>query len=146
MCNNNMFLSNYEKRSADYSHLYTVLTKCMMHMGVLTYLPIGLATWDVPTGGMFLWMRFTDLEDSYQLVMNRLVERKVLFVAGKACNVSENQPCPYARISFSLASTEEMERVSIEKKTNNLGSEHVRHKPSCTSTEYEGLDGGPVIH
>ena len=90
-----------------------------MHMGVLTYLPLGLATWDVPTGGMFLWMRFTDLEDSYQLVMNRLVERKVLFVAGKACNVSENQPCPYARISFSLASTEEMERVSI-KKTRNI--------------------------
>ena len=71
----------------------------------------GLATWDIPTGGMFLWMKFTDLEDSYQLIMDRLVERKVLFVAGKACNVSENQPCPYARISFSLASAEDMEKV-----------------------------------
>ena len=72
----------------------------------------GLATWYVPTGGMFLWMKFTDLDDSYELVMERLVQRKVLFVAGKACNVSDTQPSPYARISFSLASTDDMEKVA----------------------------------
>ena len=42
------------------------------------------------------------------------MKRKVLFVAGKACNVSEKLPCPYARVSFSLASEEDMEKVRIE--------------------------------
>lgn len=70
----------------------------------------GLASWYTPTGGMFLWIKFTGLEDSFHLIMEKLVKRKVLFVAGKACNVSEKLPCPYARVSFSLASEEDMEK------------------------------------
>lgn len=73
----------------------------------------GLASWYTPTGGMFLWIKFTGLEDSFHLIMEKLVKRKVLFVAGKACNVSEKLPCPYARVSFSLASEEDMEKVRI---------------------------------
>ena len=70
----------------------------------------GLATWHTPTGGMFLWMEFTGLQDSFSLVMDRLLKRKVLLVAGGAFNISENKPCPYARVAFSRASAEEMEK------------------------------------
>ena len=73
---------------------------------------LGLATWHTPTGGMFLWMEFIGLENSFQLVMDHLLKRKVLLVAGGAFNLSENKPTPYVRVSYSRASLEDMEKVS----------------------------------
>ena len=70
----------------------------------------GLATWQTPTGGMFLWMEFTGLEDSFSLVIDRLLKRKVLLVAGGAFNISENKPCPFARVAYSRASPEDMDK------------------------------------
>lgn len=75
------------------------------------FLILGLATWHTPTGGMFLWMKFTGLEDSFPLVMERLLKRKILLVAGGAFNITENKPCPYARVAYARAPSEDMEKV-----------------------------------
>lgn len=71
----------------------------------------GLARWHTPTGGMFLWMKFTGLEDSFPLVMERLLKRKILLVAGGAFNITENKPCPYARVAYARAPSEDMEKA-----------------------------------
>ena len=74
------------------------------------FLILGLATWHTPTGGMFLWMKFTCLEDSFPLVMERLLKRKILLVAGGAFNITENKPCPYARVAYARAPPEDKEQ------------------------------------
>ena len=56
-------------------------------------------------------MKFTGLEDSFPLVMERLLKRKILLVAGGAFNITENKPCPYARVAYARAPSEDMEKV-----------------------------------
>ena len=62
---------------------------------------------------MFLWMEFIGIENSFQLVMDHLLKRKVLLVAGGAFNLSEKKPTPYVRVSYSRASLEDMEKVRL---------------------------------
>ena len=73
----------------------------------------GLATWHEPTGGMFLWMKFTGLDDSFPLITDRLAKRNVVLLPGKAFNVSKTQPSPCARISYALVSAEKMDKVYL---------------------------------
>ena len=77
---------------------------------ISSFLYSGLATWHKPTGGMFLWMNFTGLDDSFHLIVERLRKRKVLFVPGKVF-IASDKPSSCARISFAFASEDEMEKV-----------------------------------
>ncbi|KAL4221056.1 hypothetical protein ACF0H5_019318 [Mactra antiquata] len=70
----------------------------------------GLAEWTAPSGGMFLWITFTKLEDSLSFIMERLVKKKVLIVAGAAFHVDTSEKSAHARIAFSMASEETMEK------------------------------------
>ena len=71
---------------------------------------------------MFLWLEFVGLDDSFQLVMERLFKRRVLVVAGGAFNLLENKPCSYARVAYSRASAEEMEKVQSFCLSNKIKS------------------------
>jgi len=69
-----------------------------------------VAEWNVPTGGMFLWLRIKFLEDSYELAMKECVNNSILVVPGHPFVSQENvESCQYLRMSFSVATPEEMD-------------------------------------
>ncbi|XP_014785050.1 kynurenine/alpha-aminoadipate aminotransferase, mitochondrial isoform X1 [Octopus bimaculoides] len=71
----------------------------------------GIAEWNVPAGGMFLWLKLIGIEDTYRLIMEKGRENDILFVPGSAFMTS-NEPCPYIRAAFSLCDTQDIYLVS----------------------------------
>ena len=72
----------------------------------------GLAEWTVPSGGMFLWIRLLNIQDSSELIMKKARDADVLFVPGNVFMIDESQPCPYIRASFSLVNPDLMDQVT----------------------------------
>jgi len=76
----------------------------------------GLATWNMPSGGMFLWMKLADeFYDSREILENELIEAKVLLVPGQYYSPL-GITGTFIRCSFSLSTNEEfdlaMERLA----------------------------------
>lgn len=67
----------------------------------------GLAEWNEPSGGMFLWMRL-NVPDTYTMITVKAREREVLFVPGNAFQLDGNQPCQFVRASYSMCTEEQM--------------------------------------
>jgi kynurenine/2-aminoadipate aminotransferase len=67
----------------------------------------GLAQWDVPEAGMFLWMKLP-FKDTKALIETKAAQAHVLLVPGQAFD-PRNQPSPYVRASFSTASDDELD-------------------------------------
>jgi len=70
-----------------------------------------LAEWNVPLGGMFLWIKCLEVPDTYSMVMERALQKDVILLPGRECMTDPSKPCPYMRASFSLASAEKMDQV-----------------------------------
>jgi len=68
----------------------------------------GLAEWNVPTAGMFIWLKLNGYTDTQQFIQKKALEAKVLLVPGQSFSPN-NEKSPYVRASFSLASEEEMD-------------------------------------
>jgi len=68
----------------------------------------GLAEWNTPVAGMFVWLKLVGVEDSFSLIMEKAVSKKVLCLPGVHF-MPEEGPCPYVRASFSTASPEQMD-------------------------------------
>ncbi|XP_077984374.1 kynurenine/alpha-aminoadipate aminotransferase, mitochondrial-like [Glandiceps talaboti] len=69
----------------------------------------GLAEWNVPTGGMFLWIKLLGIEDTYQLIMKKAIEKEVLFVPGRDFLSDNTQKSSYIRAAYSLSTPEQMD-------------------------------------
>ncbi|XP_063970624.1 kynurenine/alpha-aminoadipate aminotransferase, mitochondrial-like isoform X1 [Lytechinus pictus] len=69
----------------------------------------GLAKWNVPTGGMFVWMELIGINDSYDLISKKAMEKEVLFVPGIAFYPDKTKPSPFIRACFSVCSDDNME-------------------------------------
>lgn len=74
---------------------------------------VGLAEWYEPTGGMFLWLKIIGLSDTKQLVTSRCMEKLLVLAPGYAFATDYTSPSPYIRISYSIATPEEIYRVCI---------------------------------
>jgi kynurenine/2-aminoadipate aminotransferase len=97
--------SQIDKISQEYKERRNILLKyAEKYLG-------GLATWNVPSAGMFLWIKLDRIEDSNDLVKNDAVKEKVLFVPGKAFSPNPNVPSNYIRASFSTSTEEQMEEA-----------------------------------
>lgn len=68
----------------------------------------GLAEWNVPAAGMFLWIKILGVKDTQRLVSNRCLSKKVAFLPGRVCTIND-QDCPYIRASFSYPNETEMD-------------------------------------
>ncbi|XP_075234732.1 kynurenine/alpha-aminoadipate aminotransferase, mitochondrial isoform X2 [Lycorma delicatula] len=68
----------------------------------------GLAEWNVPTGGMFLWLRINGIDDTYKLAMEECTEKCVLVVPGHPFFM-QDELCSYIRLSYSLPTPEQMD-------------------------------------
>ena len=69
----------------------------------------GLCEWSAPKGGMFLWIRVDGVEDTWDMIMRRGLERNIMLLPGRAFSTKPEEPCPYLRASFSLASKENVD-------------------------------------
>jgi len=70
----------------------------------------GLAEWNVPQGGMFLWMKILGLADTHPMIMKRALKKDVILLPGREFMTDPSKPCPYVRAAFSLATPENIDR------------------------------------
>jgi len=64
---------------------------------------VGLAEWEVPTAGMFLWLKLIGVADTTELIKVKAVKELVLMVPGKSFSPN-GEDSPYVRAAFSTAS------------------------------------------
>lgn len=70
----------------------------------------GIAEWNVPVGGMFLWLHVPDVDDTHHMAVKKCLENQLLVVPGFPFVQHSGQPkCKYIRLSFSLATSEQMD-------------------------------------
>jgi len=69
----------------------------------------GLCEYSVPLGGMFLWMKVPGLTSTWDMIMERGLNRNIMLMPGKAFQPDINKPCPYLRAAFSIAPEEKFE-------------------------------------
>lgn len=62
----------------------------------------GLAEWNNPGGGMFLWLRIKGIDDTRSLVTKRCVDNNLVCAPGHVFMADGNKPCPYMRLSYSV--------------------------------------------
>lgn len=70
----------------------------------------GLAEWNVPAAGMFLWIRCLHVADTRPMIMERALAKDVILLPGREFMTDPTKPCPYMRAAFSLASPDNIDR------------------------------------
>lgn len=70
-----------------------------------------LAEWNEPQAGMFLWIKLKGIKDTKTLIEVKAQKKEVLLVPGYTFLPDPNEPSPYVRASFSLASAEQMDKA-----------------------------------
>lgn len=70
----------------------------------------GLAEWQCPEAGMFLWMKIKQISDTEKLIMEKAFKKEVLFAPGNGFMIDMSKSCPYVRASFSSASPEQIDQ------------------------------------
>eukprot|EP01063_Lacrimia_lanifica_P003711 TRINITY_DN12006_c0_g1_i1.p1 TRINITY_DN12006_c0_g1~~TRINITY_DN12006_c0_g1_i1.p1 ORF type:complete len:417 (+),score=114.95 TRINITY_DN12006_c0_g1_i1:64-1314(+) len=70
----------------------------------------GLAEWNVPEAGMFVWFTIPGVSDTLDLIMKKAKEEKVLLVPGQSF-FTDGKPVNSVRAAFSVASDEEMDEA-----------------------------------
>jgi len=66
----------------------------------------GLAEWNTPTAGMFLWIKLLNISDSFSLINEKARIAKVLLVPGQVFSCY-GEKSPYVRASFSSVTMED---------------------------------------
>jgi len=86
-----------------FSQANALIAGCELHLS-------GLAHWERPRAGMFLWLRLLGISDSQSLIEKEAVQAKVLMVPGRAFS-SLPDTSPYVRASFSTANPDQMDEA-----------------------------------
>jgi len=71
----------------------------------------GLAEWFVPTGGMFLWIKAKGVKDTYKMITERALSKKVVLAPGNLFMIDSSKPTSYMRSSFSAVTEEQMQEA-----------------------------------
>ncbi|XP_069100420.1 kynurenine/alpha-aminoadipate aminotransferase, mitochondrial-like [Pleurodeles waltl] len=70
----------------------------------------GLAEWQCPNAGMFLWIKIKNIQDTENLVLEKAFKKEVLLAPGNSYLTDRSKPCPYVRASFSTCSPEQIDK------------------------------------
>jgi kynurenine/2-aminoadipate aminotransferase len=68
----------------------------------------GIAEWNRPSGGMFLWIRLLEVKDTRRMIVEKGLEKMVMLTPGCYFMCDESKETSYLRASFSWASEEQM--------------------------------------
>lgn len=71
----------------------------------------GLCEWNVPQGGMFLWIKVLGVKDTEDMLLERSAARHVLLVPGRGFTTKFDVPCQYMRASYSTVTPEQMDKA-----------------------------------
>jgi len=82
--------------------------RCLMMLKAAQKHLSGLAEWNTPSGGMFLWIKVFGVEDTRMMIEKRALEKMVMLTPGSAFMCDESKLTSYLRASFSWASEEQM--------------------------------------
>ncbi|XP_047407578.1 kynurenine/alpha-aminoadipate aminotransferase, mitochondrial [Sciurus carolinensis] len=69
----------------------------------------GLAEWNVPIAGMFLWIKIKGIPNVEQLIKEKALKKEVLMVPGNSFYINSSAPSPYFRACYSWVSPEKMD-------------------------------------
>jgi len=72
---------------------------------------VGLADFNVPKAGFFLWIKVPGIKNTWKMIMQRGVTDGVIMAPGAAFMRDSTKPCNAIRASFSKASYKEMDLV-----------------------------------
>ncbi|XP_024946214.1 kynurenine/alpha-aminoadipate aminotransferase, mitochondrial [Cephus cinctus] len=70
----------------------------------------GLAEWNVPNGGMFVWIKILGVEDVFDLVMKKLIPNGVFALPGNAFNFDISVSDQHLRLCYSYATPDEIDK------------------------------------
>ncbi|XP_066974732.1 kynurenine/alpha-aminoadipate aminotransferase, mitochondrial-like [Macrobrachium rosenbergii] len=70
-----------------------------------------LCEWNVPAGGLFLWLKVKNIPDVWDMIMKKAAAKKVVLVPGNGFMPDSSKPCPYVRVAFSHTPTEKIEEA-----------------------------------
>jgi len=70
----------------------------------------GLAEWNTPSAGMFIWLKLLGINDSETLIKKKAIEKKVLMVPGFEF-FPNTEVTSYVRASYSTATKEEIDEA-----------------------------------
>ncbi|XP_026671030.1 kynurenine/alpha-aminoadipate aminotransferase, mitochondrial-like isoform X2 [Ceratina calcarata] len=71
----------------------------------------GLAEWNVPKGGMFVWITVNQVKDVMALTTEKCVSQGVFVLPGHAFNYNRSKPEQHIRLSFSYATPEQIDKA-----------------------------------
>merc|ERR1712107_498834 len=69
----------------------------------------GLCEFSVPLGGMFLWIKVPELTSTWDMIMERGMEKNIMLMPGKAFQPDVSKHCQYLRAAFSIAREDKFE-------------------------------------
>ncbi|XP_078533799.1 kynurenine/alpha-aminoadipate aminotransferase, mitochondrial-like isoform X3 [Lissotriton helveticus] len=70
----------------------------------------GLAEWQCPHAGMFLWIKIKNIKDTENLILEKALKKEVIFAPGNCYTIDKSKPCPYVRAAFSSCSPEQIDQ------------------------------------
>lgn len=73
---------------------------------------VGLVEWNVPKGGMFIWIKVNKIKDVMELT-NKCISQGVFLIPGHAFNYDYSKLEQHLRICYSYATPEEIDKVLI---------------------------------
>ncbi|XP_059501024.1 kynurenine/alpha-aminoadipate aminotransferase, mitochondrial isoform X2 [Stegostoma tigrinum] len=68
------------------------------------------ADWQVPSAGMFFWLKLKEIPDTRRLISEKAIKKEVLLVPGQVFMIDSSLPCSYLRAAFSISSPEEIDQ------------------------------------
>ena len=74
----------------------------------------GLAEWETPLGGMFLWLRILGVEDTYKMAVERGLQHKLAVMPGSEFSADRSRPSPFIRLAYSVIAEDRMDEVSVK--------------------------------
>ena len=110
----------------------------------------GLATWSVPKGGMFLWIKVEGVEDTWDMIMDKGLRKNIMLVPGRVFMPENVDPTarvcsPYLRASYSIAPVDQFDeamarladliRGEQEKNNNNNNNRMINNKVEDSKNE-----------
>ncbi|KAK5648827.1 hypothetical protein RI129_003719 [Pyrocoelia pectoralis] len=60
----------------------------------------GLCDWNIPKGGLFLWIKVRDVPDVHDMIMTRAIRKCISLAPGHGFMASSTKACNFIRVSF----------------------------------------------
>ncbi|CAD1479445.1 unnamed protein product, partial [Heterotrigona itama] len=74
---------------------------------------VGLAEWNIPKGGMFVWLKVNKIKDVMELADKECISHGIFVIPGHAFNYDRSKPEQHIRLSYSFSTPEEIDEVLV---------------------------------